>query len=161
MSEEILLNAEWKCYDASGNQIGGSLREIDALQLNKSNGKIEKGITMKLDDSYVAKGVSSDRTTLDMFSKLPDDGEELRNFVNSQNIGLSSNQTIKIETAKISFIELSTGKTVSLTPSQFKNYFNNDIVFSNFNIEGLTPRNLGVTKQELLEGALQLIRKNL
>ncbi|MBS7233021.1 hypothetical protein KHA90_18525 [Flavobacterium psychroterrae] len=48
-----------------------------------------------------------------------------------------------------------------LKPSEFNEYLGSTKDFSGFKIEGLTPETMGTTKQELLEGALELIRKKL
>lgn len=160
-SQDIFLNVELLFYDANGNKISGSIREIDALQFNKNTNKIDKGITMKLDELKIPSGIGADKKSLEIMTQIPPNGEGLRAFITEQGLGtLSSSKIAQIERAEIAYGQLSTGGQARISPTQFKSYFLNNN-FNTFIVDGFTPSTLGITKQELLEGALEIIRSKL
>lgn len=162
-NEEVFLNVHIRCYDKNNNTVGGSLREVDALKFDKSSNKITEGITMKIDDraKKVSAGVSADRKTLRLITGLPSDAKELRDFISTNKIGLNDRQVSKVESVKIVFEELASGKTKKLSPSDFQSYFEKDFSADFFKIGAVTPKTLGTTKDDLLKGCITLIQKKL
>jgi hypothetical protein len=164
--EEIFLTVQIKCYDAAGNPVGGSLREIDVLHFNKSANVIEKGTTIKLEPRKITTGASADRKSLSYISQVPDNGSQLRNFVTNfvaenPKFKLGADRIAEIDRAEITFVELGSKIKRELPPSEFNKYLGSAKDFSGFKVDGISPETLGTTKQELLEGALELIRKKL
>lgn len=100
--------------------------------------------------------------SLQVVKDIPNEGQGLRNFLTTnQSIGLNANQISKIEKASIKFIELSTGRAQTMTPKQFSNYLSQYSNFNLFKVNGVSPKTLGTTKEELLQGALEMIRKKI
>ena len=162
-NEDVFLNVHIRCYDKNNNTIGGSLREVDALRFDKSSNKITEGITMKIDDrtKKISAGISADRKTLRLITGLPSNTKELRDFISTNKIGLNERQVSKVESVKIVFEELASGKIKKLSLSDFKSYFEKDFSADLFKIGAVTPKTLGTTKEDLLKGCVILIQKKL
>lgn len=168
-NEEMFLNVHLQYCDAAGVGVGGQFREIDVLQFNRSTKLIEKGITIKLDEGKILKeGVPDDRNSLKIISQIPDNGSELRQFVTdykakNPKFNLSADKIAKIEKVQVVFFELTnnTGKPIKLAPSEFNRYLGNRKDFLKFPIDGISPETLGVRKEQLIEGTLELIKRKL
>jgi hypothetical protein len=126
---------------------------------------IEKGTTIKLDAGKIIEGVIADKISLSVMSKMPNSGSELRKFIQENSAFKKFEQDLipKIESVKISFFELinKNDKPIVLSLADFKKYLDPTNDFKGFKIDGLSPETLGTTKQALIEGTLELIRKKL
>jgi hypothetical protein len=159
-NKDVFFNVELLLFDASGNRVQGTIREIDALVFDNTNRQIEKGLTMKLDEKKVRQGIGADKMSLDILYQLPNEGSALRDFINSKGL-LNPAQTSAVARAEIRYLKLSDNTLARVSPTDFKSFLGTRSNFYDFLVEGVTPLTLGVTKEALLNGALELIRRQL
>ena len=169
-NQKVILKVGLFAVDAKGVTIGGSLREIDAMLINRSSNVIEKSISIKLEPGSVAKSLPKDRKTLSIFAEVPENGSELRNWIidfiannNGKGLNMSANQISKVEGVIIKYTELGStiSKPIPIPLSEFRKYFGSANDFGAIKFDGISPETLGTTKQGILEGTLDLIRKKL
>lgn len=118
----------------------------------------------------VTKSLPKDRKTLSIFAEVPENGSELRNWItdfiannNGKGLNMSANQISKVEGVIIKYTELGStiSKPIPIPLSEFRKYFGSANDFGAIKFDGISPETLGTTKQGILEGTLDLIRKKL
>ncbi|MBV8256164.1 MAG: hypothetical protein JO154_26455 [Chitinophaga sp.] len=158
--ENAMMGADVIFRDANGQKVGGRILEVDAVILNSEAKRIDRSVTIKFDKGYFSKGRTKDKKALTHMAKLPEKVDELRDYM-VKNLGWPQKLCDRIEKAEIKYLDARSNTEKFMSMQEFQEYIGKDTDFSKFKIDGLSPEDLGVTQDELLQGVVELVRRKL
>jgi len=159
LNEDIYISVDIAFYNADGVKISDIIQEVDGLRFNKTSGKIEEIISVKLDKGQHTPGVDNKKVT-DYFFNCPDDGLVLKQYIVDK-LKLKVKKYDAAVEAKIIYTDLKTGKEISVPPSIFKQRIKGNLDYSSEYFQKIHPETMNITKHDLIESIYQSLKNKI